>query len=303
MLDAYCLHLGANMGVGGTVEGEHIVCPWHGWQWRGDGTNALIPYSKIGCKQNVKIKSYPAQEWYGFIVVWHERHGRAPVLAAAGAARTGNRRVLPAAPALPDAQPGQGACADDHRERRRPVSRAVRPQGGQRRQHHVVRCERLPPARDGDRQFRRRPRVDVAHSGRPVDANIIYDNYSLGLGIVRFPKELVATIEVTGQTPVDEDYTDYFYTQASIREPGDTGDKPAGRAAKFLALQQEVIKQDFFTWENMKYLEKPNLAPEEARDYAALRRWAHRFYPGEEPSPIDFGYTANGEPDPAAAGA
>ena len=50
-------------------------------------------------------------------------------------------------------------------------------------------------------------------------------------------------------------------------------------------------------------LEKPNLAPEEARDYAALRRWAHRFYPGEEPSPIDFGYTATGEPDPAAAGA
>ena len=87
----------------------------------------------------------------------------------------------------------------------------------------------------------------------PVDANIIYDNYSLGLGTVRFPRELVATIEVTGQTPVDEDYTDYFYTQASIREPGDSGDKPAGRAAKFLALQQEVIKQDFFTWENMKY--------------------------------------------------
>ena len=50
VLDAYCQHLGANMGVGGTVEGEHIVCPWHGWHWNGDGTNALIPYSKIGCK-------------------------------------------------------------------------------------------------------------------------------------------------------------------------------------------------------------------------------------------------------------
>jgi phenylpropionate dioxygenase-like ring-hydroxylating dioxygenase large terminal subunit len=135
----------------------------------------------------------------------------------------------------------------------------------------------------------------------PVDAKIIYDNYSLGLGVVRFPSELVATCQVTGQTPVDEDYTDYFYTQASVREPGDSGDKPSGRAARFLALQQEVIKQDFFTWENMKYLEKPNLAPEEAHDYAALRRWAHRFYPGEQSSPHDFGYTADGEPDPAAA--
>ena len=135
----------------------------------------------------------------------------------------------------------------------------------------------------------------------PVDAKIIYDNYSLGLGIVRFPSDLVATVQVTGQTPVDEDYTDYFYTQASIRETGDTGDKPTGRADKFLQLQQEVIKQDFFTWENMKYLEKPNLAPEEARDYAALRRWAHRFYPAEEPSSTDFGYTADGDARPGGS--
>lgn len=78
VLDAYCLHLGANMGVGGTVEGERIVCPWHGWQWNGDGTNALIPYSRIGCKQNIRIRTYPCTEWYGFILVWHERHGRAP---------------------------------------------------------------------------------------------------------------------------------------------------------------------------------------------------------------------------------
>ena len=154
------------MGVGGTVEGEHIVCPWHGWQWRGDGTNALIPYSKIGCKQNVKIKTLPRAG----VVRVHRGVARAPwpraLLAAAGASRAGNRRVLPAAPALPDAQPGQGACADDHRERRRSVSRAVRPQGRQRRQHHVVRCQRLPPARDGDRELRRRPRVDMAHARR-----------------------------------------------------------------------------------------------------------------------------------------
>ena len=59
VMDAYCQHLGANMGVGGEVEGENIVCPWHGWRWRGDGTNAEIPYSKIGCKTNVRIRTYP----------------------------------------------------------------------------------------------------------------------------------------------------------------------------------------------------------------------------------------------------
>jgi hypothetical protein len=69
---------------------------------------------------------------------------------------------------------------------------------------------------------------------------------------------------------------------AAIREPGDRGDVPQGRAARWITLQQEIIKQDFFTWENMKYLAKPNFAVEEAKDYAALRRWARRFYPPDE---------------------
>ena len=166
VLDAYCQHLGANMGVGGTVEGENIVCPWHGWRWRGDGTNALIPYSKIGCKNNVRIRTYPERG----VVRLHSGLARAPrpgaVLAAARAARAGDRRVLPAAPAQPDAQPGQGARADDHRERRRPVSRAVRAQGRQPREHRVVRGHRLPPARHGQREFRWRPGKDLADTQR-----------------------------------------------------------------------------------------------------------------------------------------
>jgi phenylpropionate dioxygenase-like ring-hydroxylating dioxygenase large terminal subunit len=303
VLDAYCLHLGANIGVGGTVEGEHVVCPWHGWQWRGDGTNALIPYSKIGCKQNVRIKTYPCQEWYGFIVVWHERHGRAPYWQP---------------PVLPDVENADYYPLHPHSRMvnrvkvhaQMIIENAADP-------YHVQFVHKADSAANttsfNAEGYHLHATVTANFGGGraatwltpdgPVDANIVYDNYSLGLGIVRFPKELVATIEVTGQTPVDEEYTDYFYTQASVREPGDTGDVPMGRAAKFLQLQQEVIKQDFFTWENMKYLEKPNLAPEEARDYAALRRWAHRFYPGEEASPDDFGYLPDGQPDPAAASA
>ena len=217
------------MGVGGTVEGEHIVCPWHGWEWRGDGTNALIPYSKIGCKQNVKIKSYFAQEWYGFIVVWHERHGRAPYWQP---------------PVLPELETDEYYPLHPHSRMvnrvkvhaQMIIENAADP-------YHVQFVHKADSAAnttsfnaDGyhlDATVTAnfgggRPNTWLTPEG-PVDANIIYDNYSLGLGIVRFPMELVATIEVTGQTPVDEDYTDYFYTQASVREPGDTGDAPTGR--------------------------------------------------------------------------
>lgn len=32
VLDAYCSHLGANLGEGGTVEGNCIQCPFHQWK-------------------------------------------------------------------------------------------------------------------------------------------------------------------------------------------------------------------------------------------------------------------------------
>ena len=45
MVDAYCAHLGAHLGVGGKVEGECIRCPFHGWRYDGEsGKCTEIPY-------------------------------------------------------------------------------------------------------------------------------------------------------------------------------------------------------------------------------------------------------------------
>ena len=74
------------------------------------------------------------------------------------------------------------------------------------------------------------------------------------------------------------------------------GDVPTGRAARWIELQQEIIKQDFFTWENMQYLEKPSFAVEEAKNYASLRRWCRRFYPADTfAETIPFGKQVTGE--------
>ena len=46
LADAYCPHLGAHLGHGGRVEGERLVCPFHGWQFGPDGRCAAMPYGK-----------------------------------------------------------------------------------------------------------------------------------------------------------------------------------------------------------------------------------------------------------------
>ena len=43
VLDAYCPHLGANLGVGGTVMGEEIKCPFHGWKFNNEGKCTEVP--------------------------------------------------------------------------------------------------------------------------------------------------------------------------------------------------------------------------------------------------------------------
>jgi nitrite reductase/ring-hydroxylating ferredoxin subunit len=44
--DAYCPHLGAHLGFGGSIEGDSIRCPFHGWSFSSDGSCIDIPYSQ-----------------------------------------------------------------------------------------------------------------------------------------------------------------------------------------------------------------------------------------------------------------
>lgn len=77
VLDAYCPHLGAHLGLGGTVVGNDLRCPFHGWQFSGDGSCTLVPFArKIPPK--AKVPCWPVHEINGLIFVWHDAEGRAP---------------------------------------------------------------------------------------------------------------------------------------------------------------------------------------------------------------------------------
>ncbi|MEW4467515.1 Rieske 2Fe-2S domain-containing protein [Parasphingorhabdus sp. JC815] len=81
LLDAYCPHLGAHLGHGGTIEGDSIRCPFHGWAFRPDGFCTKIPYGKIfppRLKREPLAESYPVVERNGVVWAWYHPHGQKP---------------------------------------------------------------------------------------------------------------------------------------------------------------------------------------------------------------------------------
>ncbi len=70
-LDAYCAHLGAHLGVGGTVAGEHIRCPFHAWEYGVDGLCKAIPYSDRMPARGAQVRAWPTEERSGLILLWH----------------------------------------------------------------------------------------------------------------------------------------------------------------------------------------------------------------------------------------
>lgn len=82
VLDAYCPHLGAHLGHGGSVKGESISCPFHGWEFNGAGKCTEIPYAKrmppkVDGKQ--AIGSYPIEETNQMIWAWYHPQNVAPL--------------------------------------------------------------------------------------------------------------------------------------------------------------------------------------------------------------------------------
>ncbi|XP_055679272.1 cholesterol 7-desaturase nvd [Lutzomyia longipalpis] len=80
ILDAYCPHLGANLGVGGMIIDDCIECPFHHWKFRGtDGQCVDIPYScKTTIPKTAKVKSWTSFEMNGFIYIWHHSDNLTP---------------------------------------------------------------------------------------------------------------------------------------------------------------------------------------------------------------------------------
>ena len=72
----YCPHLGAHLGYGGRVEGENLVCPFHGFAF---GKNGVCVHACGGHRPpRIALKHLPVCEANGLVYAWHHDCGEAP---------------------------------------------------------------------------------------------------------------------------------------------------------------------------------------------------------------------------------
>ena len=79
LLDAWCPHLGANLGgLGSKVVEDSIRCPFHGWQFNADdGKCSNIPYCD-DIPERARVRTWPTEEKNGEIYVWFHPENTAP---------------------------------------------------------------------------------------------------------------------------------------------------------------------------------------------------------------------------------
>ncbi|WP_028936235.1 Rieske 2Fe-2S domain-containing protein [Pseudonocardia spinosispora] len=76
VLDGYCRHLGGDL-TQGTIKGDAVACPFHGWQWGGEGRCVSIPYAKR-VPPRARTRKWLTCEENKQLFIWHDPQGREP---------------------------------------------------------------------------------------------------------------------------------------------------------------------------------------------------------------------------------
>jgi nitrite reductase/ring-hydroxylating ferredoxin subunit len=249
VVDAYCAHLGANLAVGGKVDGDGLRCPFHGWCYDGvSGRCVDIPYAESEhIPSKAAVRAFPTLERNGMIWAWHHLEGGEPFY------------DVPEVPEFDD--PAWSA----------PATRTF-----------VVRtcCQEMAENNHDFAHFK------FVHGGEDIPweteeliadspykrtsspTGFVRETFGLGLGVLRKPKRFVF---LSSSTPLDEDTVLVRWTFVT---PSTAGDGAAGQLADVFL---EAVSQDIPIWENKTYRDRPVLTKQES-GILEYRTWAEQFY-------------------------
>jgi len=261
VLDAFCPHLGAHLGHGGLVSGDHIVCPFHGWEYGVDGACARIPYNERVPSKGASIRVWPTEERSGIVMIWHCPEAGAPkwdppFLPEYASDEWGgyfirwNRQV--------------STIAHEIIENIVDVA-------------HVVTVHRAPTRPEVTFTFKEHTMVAKFHNDIPsVGHKAINHVTAHGLGLVENRSEGTGEKAFfSAYTPIDEFRVDVWF---SMLVRNSSAADPTGKISKMSARATiSEFEKDIPIWENKSFSTNPLIVQNDG-PIAKYRKWARRFF-------------------------
>ena len=262
VLDAFCPHLGAHLGYGGTVRGEDVRCPFHAWEFSGAGACSRIPYSETIPKK-ARIKPWRVLDRMGMIFLWHGH----------------------AADDAPDWEPpcieefGDPAWTawDADRITVKTQPREIVENLADSAHFPVVHGTHVDSF---ENEYQ-------GHIGIQRTAGIAYprgggkDRFSLtatyhGPGVqISVMKGYLESRLLLAHTPVDEEYLDLRFG-VSLKIVGDA-ERTAGFAKQYIDNLRLGFHEDIALWENKRWRDRPTICEGDG-PIGRLRTWYRQFY-------------------------
>lgn len=264
--DPYCAHLGAHMGHGGKVVGEHLRCPFHHWEYNTEGWCKKISYCKVEppiIKKQPIVRMLPVVEKYGMIWAWFHPKCEAP------------RWELPYIPEMEDEKGWAGSrrgtwtastCIQEIAENGVDVA-------------HLKFLHGSPII----------PPVEATYDGPKMILNIgagyiVGDNYGPGLNVMRFTQQGIKATMLSYSVPITREKTQMNMCFRHMDHP--EGSKELIASKKMIdhmigAAEGEESagfeSVDFIVWNNKKYRANPLLCDGDG-PILQFRKWFQQFY-------------------------
>jgi len=276
VMNAYCEHLGAHLGYGGTVVGEVLQCPFHGWQWSDEGRNVCIPY-EARPNRGRRIQTYPVVERNESVYIWHDVEGREPFFDA------------------PDvfASFADGTSAADYYPQQRLFRQGLEmhPQyvlenGVDFAHFKYVHQTPIVPVftrHDFDEpvsyvDFTITFEGDDGQRIEDVNSGVNAINGGLGIAVTK-SWGMIDNRTISAITPVDDSTSDVRFMVYIGRTESTNPERAKAKAQEFGAEVIRQFTQDIYIWSHQRYSDPPALAGSEFEGFTAIRTWATRFYP------------------------
>lgn len=261
VLNAYCVHLGAHLGVGGKLEEGGIACPFHGWRYDSGGQCVHIPYSDH-IPEKGRLHAYPVLEWAGLVIVYFSPDNSLPGWT----------------PDLPVFEPEEWTLYDSRDWTVRVHVQEIGENGLDMPHFKSVHSADVPElvrAEGVGEKFYISVRPLAGSEQAKFLDGIDRTLWGLGISVNFFEGKVPSRIVIT-RTPIDEQLSRITL----VFVPKNQGDEQT-TALFGEALMEHIsreIEQDVPIWEHKEYAEHPVLTRGDG-PIAAWRQWCRQFYP------------------------